>query len=337
MLMKESKDFLKNWQKKIVKIQNQNDFFSLSKEAFLFQYNSNKVYRHWCDLLKCDTGKINTFGDIPFLPIEFFKSYNVTCLPEQEAEDYFLSSGTGSMQRSKHLIYNKNYYIENTFDCFSQFFKTIENYAFICLLPNYLEQEHSSLICMMDAFVKRSNYKQSGFYANNLQEVANILLENKKQNIPTVLFGVTYALLDLAENYDLNLSDTIIFETGGMKGRRQELPKEEVHNILKQRFKVSNIASEYGMCELFSQAYSNGNGVFYTPRQMNVFIKEINDYKHLLTENKRGIINIIDLANIYSCCFIETQDLGIKFANKSFSILGRVEYSDIRGCNLMYQ
>lgn len=337
MLMKVSKDFLKNWQKKIVKIQNRNDFFSLSKEAFLFQYNSNEVYRRWCDLLKCDIGKIDSFEDIPFLPIEFFKSHNVTCLPEQKAEDYFLSSGTVSMERSKHLIYNKNYYIENTFDCFSQFFRTIENYAFICLLPNYLEQEHSSLICMMDAFVKRSNYKQSGFYAHNLQDVANILLENKRQNIPTVLFGVTYALLDLAENYDLNLSDTIIFETGGMKGRRQELPKGEVHNILKQRFKVSNIASEYGMCELFSQAYSKGNGVFYAPRQMNVFIKEINDYKHLLTENKRGIINIIDLANIYSCCFIETQDLGIKFANKSFSILGRVEYSDIRGCNLLYQ
>lgn len=335
--MQVSKEFLKEWRQKLNKIQSQNDFFSLSKEAFVFQYNNNEIYRKWCDLLKCDARKINSFEDIPFLPIELFKSHNITCSVQQKEEDYFLSSGTASLQRSKHLVYSKDYYIENTFDCFSQFFKGVENYAFICLLPNYLEQGHSSLICMMDAFVKKSHYKQSGFYANDLKEVANILLDNKRQNIPTILFGVTYALLDLAENYELNLSNTIIFETGGMKGRRKELPKKEVHDILKQRFNVSNIASEYGMCELFSQAYSKGNGVFFTPKQMSVFIKEINDYKNILTENKRGIINIIDLANITSCCFIETQDLGIKFANKSFGILGRVEYSDIRGCNLMYQ
>ncbi|MDO5760597.1 MAG: acyl transferase, partial [Bacteroidota bacterium] len=313
------------------------DFFDLSKAAFSFQYANNEVYNKWCKLLNCSEKDIKTLEDIPFLPIEFFKNHRVTCFNKEKEEDFFLSSGTSSMQRSQHLVYNKQYYVENTFSCFSQFFDKVENYAYLCLLPNYLEQEHSSLICMMEAFVKKSIYKQSGFYSHNLRQVADILLSNQKNNIPTILFGVTYALMDLAENFDLHLHNTIVFETGGMKGRRKELPKHEVHNLLKNRFGVEKIASEYGMCELFSQGYSLGDGLFFTPKQMHVAIKEINDYKNTLPAEKRGIINIIDLANISSCCFIQTGDLGIKHSNGGFSILGRMDYADIRGCNLMYQ
>ncbi len=335
--METNEDFFYLWQKKIKRIKTQEDFFALSKEAFLFQYTNNKIYQQWCNLLDCKVENINSLDDIPFLPIEFFKKQEITCFASTTPEDFFLSSATGSMQRSKHLVYDKRYYIENTFDCFAQFFSDVERYAFICLLPNYLEQEHSSLICMMEAFVKKSLYKQSGFYAHNLQEVVKVLQYNERLRIPTILFGVTYALLDLAENYELNLKNTLVFETGGMKGRRKEMPKQLVHKILEQNLGVNNIFSEYGMCELFSQSYSKGKGIFFCPRQMKVQIIEINDYKNTLHAGGKGIINIIDLANISSCCFIRTQDMGMQYDNGGFSILGRVDYSDIRGCNLMYQ
>lgn len=331
------KKFFVNWTKKIQNIKSESDFFALCKEAVAFQYQNNKVYRQWCKSLSYNIDNISSVNDIPFLPISFYKSFAVTCFEDYEYEDYFLSSGTSSMQRSRHLVYNKDFYIQNTFSCFSQFFSNIEEYCFICLLPNYLEQEHSSLICMMNAFVEKSKYKNSGFYAHNLKDVVTALRHNEKEGIKTILFGVTYALLDLVENYpDLRIKNTIVFETGGMKGRREELPKTEIHRILTESLGIKNIASEYGMCELFSQAYSLQDGVFLVPKQMQVIVKEINDYKNTLSFGKRGIINIVDLCNIDTCCFIQTEDVGRKLSENSFEIIGRLDHSDIRGCNLMY-
>ncbi|MBR1769162.1 MAG: acyltransferase [Bacteroidales bacterium] len=328
--------FFYDWTQKIENIKNEKDFFNLCLEALRFQYERCEVFQRWCNLLNYKIESITNYNEIPFLPISFFKTHRVTCFDNLQEEDYFLSSGTGSLIRSKHLVYNKDFYLENTVSCFSQFFSDLEDYSFICLLPNYIEQGHSSLICMTDYFIRKSKHKTSGFYSHDLQSVIAALEYNKEHNIKTILFGVTYALLDLAENYETNLKDTVIFETGGMKGRRKEMTKEEVHKILKKRLNVQNIASEYGMCELFSQAYSRGGGVFKTPKQMKTIIKEVNDYRHSLPQKRTGVINIIDLANISTCCFIQTQDLGKKTEDGDFEIMGRLDYSDIRGCNLMY-
>lgn len=331
------KTFFADWTRKMQYIESERDFFALCKEAVVFQYQNNKVFKQWCDRLGCDIERVGNIDEIPFLPISFYKNSEITCFEDCEYEDYFLSSGTNSMQRSKHLVYNKDFYIQNTFSCFSQFFSNTEDYCFVCLLPNYLEQEHSSLICMMDAFVKKSKYKNSGFYAHNLKDVVDTLLFNENNNIKTILFGVTYALLDLIEAYpELRLKNSVVFETGGMKGRRKELPKAELHGILTKSLGIKSIASEYGMCELFSQAYSLKDGVFHVPKQMQVVVKEINDYKNTVPFGRRGILNIIDLCNIDTCCFIQTQDVGKKLSDNSFEIIGRLDHSDIRGCNLMY-
>lgn len=320
----------------IYRINNEKDFEALALKIFNYQYTNNETYKQWCKLLSITWPK--NINEIPFLPIELFKSRKIFS-NHSMYEDYFLSSGTTSSERSVHLIFDKEFYIRNTQNCFNQFFKEgVCSYCYIFLLPNYLEQQHSSLICMCDAFIKKSNYKNSGFYKDNLSDVISILKDNERQNIPTILFGVSYALLDLAQIEHLNLKrNTKIFETGGMKGKRKEMPKEELHKILKQAFNVENIYSEYGMCELLSQAYSLNDGIFFTPKQMKVLIKEVNDYKSQPIYNKSGRINIIDLANVDTCSFIQTQDLGIQSENSGFRILGRVDNSSLRGCNLMYE
>jgi len=316
-------------------IKNEKDFSLLTLETFAYQYANNKVYNQWCNLL--GISNILSISDIPFLPISFFKTHPITTQSDITAEDYFLSSGTTSANRSKHLVYSKQKYINNTINCFEQFFDKVSQYSYICLLPSYLEQEHSSLICMMDAFVKRSKYSQSGFFKEELWQVIDLLEYNKKNLIPTILFGVTYALLDLIQLQRLSLNtNTIVFETGGMKGKREEMPKKELHNVLKEGFGVDHIASEYGMCELFSQAYATKEGKFRTPSQMQVYIKPINDPMGENLIEQKGIINIIDLANRDTCSFIQTEDIGIMHADGSFEILGRLDNSDIRGCNLMY-
>lgn len=316
-------------------IKNEKDFSLLALETFSYQYKNNKVYNQWCDLM--GVRSVQTLSEIPFLPISFFKTHSITTQNEISAEDYFLSSGTTSMSRSKHLVYSKQKYIDNTINCFEQFFNPVSDYSYICLLPSYLEQGHSSLVCMMDSFVRLSKYSQSGFFKDELSQVIDLLEANQRQNVPTILFGVTYALLDLIEMKKLSLnSNTIVFETGGMKGRRKEMPKNELHNVLKEGLGVDYIASEYGMCELFSQAYAKREGRFITPRQMRVCIKPINDPKGDNLVEQKGVINIIDLANADTCSFIQTQDVGIMHADGSFEILGRLDNSDIRGCNLMY-
>ncbi|MGV9003314.1 LuxE/PaaK family acyltransferase [Flavobacterium sp.] len=315
-------------------ISSQKQFDKLALKVFRFQYENNIVYRQFCDYLKTNPQEVKTIKQIPFLPIQFFKSHNVISSidPIQET---FTSSGTTGMITSKHLVTDLSLY-ENSFrNAFSEFYGNIEDYAVLALLPSYLERDGSSLIYMVNDLIERSNNKDSGFYLNNYDDlIAKIIsLDGSGQNV--LLIGVTYALLDLIEKQNFQLKNTIIMETGGMKGKRKEMIREELHKILSKGFGVQNIHSEYGMTELLSQAYSYGNGIFEYPNWMQIIIRDTEDALSYVKYGKNGGINIIDLANINSCSFIATQDLGKKYNNNSFEVLGRFDNSDIRGCNLM--
>ncbi len=309
-------------------------FEKIALKVFRFQYENNMVYREFCDLLKVDKGSVKSLKQIPFLPIQFFKSHKVlsTTHPVQET---FTSSGTTGLLTSRHLVTDVSIYEESYRKAFASFYGNIEDYAVLALLPSYLEREGSSLLYMVDDLMELSNNPHSGFYLNNYQELINKLIEldNSGQNI--LLIGVTYALLDLIEMQQFQLKNTIIMETGGMKGRRKEIVREELHQLLCNGFGVSSIHSEYGMTELLSQAYSLGEGVFECPNWMAVLIRDTEDALTYVDEGKTGGINVIDLANINSCSFIATQDLGKKYQDNSFEVLGRFDNSDIRGCNLM--
>tara|TARA_R110002072_G_scaffold85225_3_gene193100 strand:- start:64425 stop:65399 length:975 start_codon:yes stop_codon:yes gene_type:complete len=320
-------------EKDIFSITSEEDFEALALKIFRFQHENVKVYREFCDLLKIDPSKINNSANIPFLPIQFFKSHKVI-LKGLSDETIFTSSGTTGSITSKHFVANLPLYEKS----FSQAFK--ENYGdpsevvILALLPSYLEREGSSLIYMVDWLIKKSNNPHSGFYLHDTDALIEKLRFLESQKIKTVLVGVSYALLDLIEKQPFQLENTIVMETGGMKGKRKELVKEELHEILKKGFGVSEIHSEYGMTELLSQAYSHSKGIFTTPPWMKVLIRDPEDALTLVTA-KTGGINVIDLANLYSCSFIATQDLGKKYSDNSFEILGRFDTSDIRGCNLM--
>lgn len=318
----------------IFNINSEQSFNNIAIEVFKFQYENNPTYNQFCKLLNIDTNKITQTHEIPFLPIEFFKSHEIKSGNFDE-EVVFLSSGTTGQNQSKHYVKDLLIYQTSYTKAFEFFYGNIKDYCVLALLPSYLEREGSSLIYMMDDFIKKSNHPKSGFFLNNeafLIENLQFLTKNKQK---TILFGVSFALLDLAEKYEIDLSDVIIMETGGMKGRREELTRNELHNIYKESFNVKNIHSEYGMTELLSQAYSKRDGVFNTPPWMKVLIRDVNDPLSLLNNNKTGGINIIDLANIYSCSFIATQDLGKLNNDQSFEVLGRFDNSDIRGCNLL--
>lgn len=301
---------------------------------FRFQYDNNTVYQEFCDLVKRDKSNVKALTDIPFLPIQFFKSHAILSSQEPVAIT-FTSSGTSGMTTSKHLVTNLNFYKQSFRTAFSQFYGSIENYVILALLPSYLEREGSSLIYMVEDMITQSNHPDSGFYLHNYEELALKLeeLDTSGQNV--LLIGVTYALLDLIEKQSFHLKNTIIMETGGMKGKRKELIREELHQLLCNGFGVSSIHSEYGMTELLSQAYSFGNGIFECPPWMSVLIRDPEDALTYVSDGKTGGINVIDLANINSCSFIATQDLGKKYPNHSFEVLGRFDASDIRGCNLM--
>ncbi len=325
-----------NIRERLFSISSKEEFEALAMEIFRLQYRNNEVYRQWCELTGRYESAVRHFDQIPFLPIGFFKSHKVVSYRETPL-DYFQSSGTASIARSKHWIRDFSLYERSYISNFETFFGSAEDFCYLCLLPNYQEQGHSSLICMMKGLVAKSKYPHSGFYPYELETIRSLLLENEAKGIPTVLFGVTYALLDLAECCKFNLKHTIVFETGGMKGRRAEMPKTELHKILSEAFGVKSIASEYGMCELFSQAYSKGGGIFHTPAQMKVRIMETNDPFSQCSRGQSGVINVIDLANVDSCSFIATEDLGRELSEGAFEVLGRVDNSAIRGCNLMYE
>ncbi len=318
----------------IFTISGKKDFEKITMKVFRYQYENNMVYQEFCDLIRRNPSNAKTVEDIPFLPIQFFKSHGILSSPEP-IQQIFTSSGTTGMQNSRHLVTDISLYEESYRKGFAEFYGNIENYCVLALLPSYLEREGSSLIHMVEDLIKLSHHPDSGFYLHNYDELITKLeeLDNSGQNV--LLIGVTYALLDLIERHSFQLNNTIIMETGGMKGKRKEIIREELHSILCKGFGVSAIHSEYGMTELLSQAYSLGNGIFECPPWMQILIRDTEDALTLIPEGKTGGINVIDLANINSCSFIATQDLGKKYPNHSFEVLGRFDNSDIRGCNLM--
>ena len=318
----------------IFNIQSEKDLETKALKVFKFQFEHNAIYRSFCDLLYKHPSDVTSLKDIPFLPIQFFKSHKVLS-SQKPIERTFSSSGTTGSITSKHYITDISFYEKSFRKGFEQFYGNIEDYVILALLPSYLEREGSSLIYMVDALIKQSNHKESGFYLNNLSELNETLLKLESQGKQTLLIGVSFALLDFIETYSFKLNHTIVMETGGMKGRRKELVRSELHSILKQGFGVENIHSEYGMTELLSQAYSRGNGIFECPNWMKVFVRDPEDALTILYPEKTGGINVIDLANVNSCAFIATQDLGKINPDGTFEIVGRFDHSDIRGCNLM--
>ncbi|MFT7350435.1 MAG: phenylacetate-coenzyme A ligase PaaK-like adenylate-forming protein [Flavobacterium sp.] len=318
----------------IFSISSSKQFEKIALKVFRFQYENNLVYRQFCDFLKVNKGQIKSISQIPFLPIQFFKSHEVLS-SNQEIQETFTSSGTTGKITSKHLVTDVSLYEQSYLQAFSQFYGNIQDYTLLALLPSYLDRKGSSLIYMVNDLIKKSENGDSGFYLHNYGELISKLkqLDNSGKNV--LLIGVTYALLDLIEKENFQLQNTIIMETGGMKGKRKEMIREELHQILTNGFGVSAIHSEYGMTELLSQAYSLGDGIFECPNWMQVLIRDTEDAVSYIPNGKTGGINIIDLANINSCSFIATQDLGKKYSDGTFEVLGRFDNSDIRGCNLM--
>jgi phenylacetate-coenzyme A ligase PaaK-like adenylate-forming protein len=306
----------------------------MALKVFRFQYEKNLVYREFCDFLKTDVQKVKTIQQIPFLPIQFFKSHEVVS-NSNPIQTIFTSSGTTGMVTSKHLVTDVSIYEESYRKAFSQFYGNIEDYVVLALLPSYLEREGSSLIHMVDDLIQLSKHPESGFYLHNYDELIEKIIQLDQSGQNVILIGVTYALLDLIEKQSFQLENTIIMETGGMKGKRKEMIREELHQELCNGFGVKSIHSEYGMTELLSQAYSLGDGIFECPSWMQISIRDTEDALSYIREGKTGGINVIDLANINSCSFIATQDLGKKYSNGSFEVVGRFDHSDIRGCNLM--
>jgi phenylacetate-coenzyme A ligase PaaK-like adenylate-forming protein len=320
-----------------------NDLFSIQSEkqftknalhVFKHQFKNNKVYRSFCDLLYVHPSDVIKVEDIPFLPIQFFKTRKVLSSTE-EIQQQFTSSGTTGSTTSKHLVTDITLYKESYLRGFHHFYGDIQEYVVLALLPNYLERKGSSLVYMVNDLIQKTKNAESGFYLNNLDDLAQKLIKLDRSGQKILLIGVSFALLDLVEKYQFNLKNTTIMETGGMKGRRKELIRSELHAILSKGFAVKEIHSEYGMTELLSQGYSKGNGIFETPPWMKFLTRDTEDALTILDKGKTGGINVIDLANYNSCSFIATQDLGKVYNNNTFEIIGRFDNSDIRGCNLM--
>ncbi len=316
------------------------NFEQVALNVFKFQYENNPLYNTYCNLLQKNVAQVNSINEIPFLPIQFFKN-KIIQTTAFEAAIVFESSGTTGSISSKHFIKEKELYEESYLKAFRQFYGDESGYCIIGLLPSYLERQGSSLVYMVDDLIKKSTHKKSGFYLYEYDKLKETLLQNEAAKQPTLLIGVTYALIDFAEQNELQLQHTIIMETGGMKGRKKELTKSEVHSILSTKLGVKKIHSEYGMTELLSQAYSKADGIFNCSSSMRILIRDEDDPFKISSavEKEKGFtkggINIIDLANLYSCAFIATDDAGKLYADGSFEVLGRLENSDIRGCGLM--
>ena len=302
----------------------------------IFEHQSEKcpVYANYLNQLDINPKSVNHFDQIPFLPIQFFKSHQIIST-NKEIDKVFLSSGTTGSEQSRHYVSDLNIYKLSYTKGFEIFYGDIKDYTILALLPNYLEREGSSLVFMVNDLIKKSKSPESGFYLNDLESLSAKLIQLNKRNEKVLLIGVSYALLDLVNKYKFHLKNTIIMETGGMKGRRKEMIREELHEVLSVGFGVDRIHSEYGMTELLSQAYSKGNGIFEAPPWMRIVVRDPEDPLTILPHSKTGGLNVVDLANINSCAFIATQDLGKANANGTFEIMGRFDNSDIRGCNLM--
>ena len=321
-------------EKKIFAINNEYDFERIALEVFLFQYKNNIIYQRFVNFLGVEPKKVKKISQIPFLPIDFFKNHRIIHNNFEETIT-FLSSGTTGQNQSKHLVAKVGLYVKSFLKAFERFYGKPEDYCFLALLPGYLERDGSSLIYMVEELIKKSKSSDSGFYLNEYEQLTLKIEKLNTEGQKYLIIGVTYALLDFAEQYKIDLGDGIVMETGGMKGTRKELTKAEVHQRLKNGFNLKNIHSEYGMTELLSQAYSSGGGLFLPPNWMKVLIRDTYDPFAYLSAGKSGGINVIDLANLYSCSFIETKDLGRSNKNGQFEVLGRFDNSDIRGCNLL--
>lgn len=324
-----------NLEEKIFSV-NEHTFTDTALQVFHYQYENNEVYRSYVTHLGVDIQAIHHIEQIPFLPISFFKTKKIIS-SKSATEQVFESSGTTGSTNSKHYLTNTVLYEQSLQKGFENVYGKVENYCFLALLPNYLERKHSSLIYMVDFLMNKSSHSLNNYYLYDHKALYEALQKVEEQQQPTILFGVSFALLDFAEKYDLQLKHTKIIETGGMKGRRKEITREQMHKILCDAFGTQEIHSEYGMTELLSQAYSIGEGRYQCPQWMCVMIREVNDPFSYTKGGITGGVNIIDLANLYSCSFIETQDLGKTHLDGTFSILGRFDTSDIRGCNLMVE
>ena len=319
---------------KIFDIKNHSEFKKQCLDIYNFQYENNMVYKSYCNMICEDPTDVNEINKIPFLPISFFKTKKI--LSTDNFEKVFYSSGTTTNSRSKHFISSLKLYQKSFINNFKLNYSDITQYTILALLPNYYDNKDSSLIYMIEKLIKLSKSKESGFFLDDYVNLSRKLIElDAKKERKTILIGVPYALLDMIDFNQLQLNNTIIMETGGMKGRRKEMVRTELHEKLKRGFGVSKIHSEYGMTELLSQAYSKGDGVFKTPSWMKVIIRDINDAQNLDFNKKSGAINIIDLANYNSCSFIATDDMGKYINDNEFELIGRVDNSDIRGCNLL--
>jgi len=318
----------------VFSINSTDDFDQTALQIFRHQAKNCSVYRQFIWGLRVDADNITAVDQIPFLPIEFFKSHRILST-DAPVELTFTSSGTTGMVTSSHLVSDKTWYEDSFRHAFQLFYGDIKNYTVLALLPSYLEREGSSLIYMVDDLIKQSENPDSGFFLYNHDELYQQLQKQQEAKRPTLLIGVTFGLLDFIESYQINFPELIVMETGGMKGRRKEMIREELHNTLCKGFGVSHIHSEYGMTELLSQAYSKGDGIFECPPWMKIIIRDTNDPISTLAKGKTGGINVIDLANINSCSFIATQDLGKINNDGAFEVLGRFDQSDIRGCNLL--
>jgi len=319
----------------IFQIKDHRTFRETALKVFHFQAEHIPVYRDYINGLGIVAAKIREVEEIPYLPVEFFKTHPVIC-EGKKAEIIFESSGTTQITPARHLIVDASLYMRSFTEGFKQFYGLPENFCILALLPSYLERSGSSLVYMMDHLIRQSGHADSGFYLDNLDELASILQKRNADQQPTLLIGVSFALLDLAEHYPPTLEDHItVMETGGMKGRRKELIRSELHGRLKKAFGVGSVHSEYGMTELLSQGYSTEEGLFRAPPWMKVLVRDPNDPLTLLQQEQTGGLNIIDLANLYSCSFIATGDLGKVYEDGSFEVLGRYDHSDIRGCNLL--
>lgn len=332
------------WKDKVLTV-TESGFENLALELFHFQYQNNLVYKHYTDAIRVNPASVKSISQIPFLPISFFKTHRVQCTVF-EPDVVFESSGTTSSINSRHFVKETNLYEESFLRSFELFYGPVKDWCIIGLLPSYLERQNSSLVFMVNELIRLSGHKDSGFYLDEFEKLFSVLSELEAKQQKTLLIGVTFGLLDFGGIYSSKnekklLHHTIIMETGGMKGRRKEMVRQEVHAVLKQSFGVSLIHSEYGMTELLSQAYSRGNGIFKCPPWMKIVLRDEEDPFDIRVARLQamapvtGAINIIDLANIWSCCFIATDDAGKLYPDGSFEVLGRMDNSDLRGCSLM--
>lgn len=311
-------------------------FNALALDVFRFQALHNPLYNRYLELIGKKIQAVETVQEIPFLPIELFKTYDIQT-GDWTPERIFSSSGTTGQTTSRHLLHDPDWYRMGARRAFARQYGPVENFCFLALLPSYLERNNSSLVFMAEDFISLSRYAQSGFYLYNMADLVKVLSDCVQNNIPMVLLGVSFALLDLAEAFPMPLEQVIVMETGGMKGRRAELTREQLHQVLRTAFQVQHIHSEYGMTELLSQAYAPGNGRFYPAPTMRVLAREAADPFAIRTWGQNGALNIIDLANVDTLSFIATDDLGKVAEDHSFEVTGRLDSSEIRGCNLMVE